>query len=267
MKHPQLHLNFLRRLALVALAALVLQGCATGQAANTRDPWEPFNRSVYNFNEGLDEALIKPVATAYQTVIPSPVRNGVTNFFDNISDVWSTVNNVLQLKPRESVEMMLRVGVNTTLGLGGVLDVASEMRLNRHREDFGQTLGYWGIQTGPYVVLPVLGPSTLRDSLALTVDGQGDLVTRISDVPLRNSLYSLRAVDIRAGLLRAGQFLNDVALDKYSFTRDAYLQRRRGQVREETSLVPERFDLPEEPALATAAQGKDALPQVNKTSP
>ena len=228
---------------LVVVLLALLQGCAAVPNPTPRDPWEPFNRGVQRFNDTLDEAVVKPVAQAYQKVTPRPVRTGVNNFFGNIADAWSFVNNVLQLKPLESVESVMRVGVNTIFGLGGVLDVASEMQIEKHREDFGQTLGYWGVPTGPYVVLPVLGPSTVRDSLALVVDSQGELVSRVADVSLRNSLFALRAVDLRAGLLRAGSFLDDAALDKYSFTRDAYLQRRRGLVKEEISLIEERYDL------------------------
>jgi phospholipid-binding lipoprotein MlaA len=231
--------------------------------ANPRDPWEPFNRNIASFNDGLDDAVVKPVATAYQHVTPQIMRTGVNNFFGNISDVWSLVNNVLQLKPAESVETLFRVGVNTTLGLVGLIDVASELRLERHTEDFGQTLGYWGMPAGPYVVLPLLGPSTLRDSLSLPVDAKGNLVGRVDDVALRNSLITLRLVDVRANLLSAGRLLDAAALDKYSFTRDAYLQRRRGLVKEQNSGVDtdeERYDLP-------APVNPEASPAGTKESP
>ena len=234
-------------LSFVALVLAVLQGCAMSPNANPRDPWEPFNRNIASFNDGIDEAVVKPVATAYQHVTPQIMRTGVSNFFGNIADVWSLVNNVLQLKPAESVETLFRVGVNTTIGLVGLIDVASELRLERHTEDFGQTLGYWGMPAGPYVVLPLLGPSTLRDSLSLPVDSKGNLVGRVDDVALRNSLITLRLVDVRANLLNAGRLLDAAALDKYSFTREAYLQRRRGLIKEQTTDVnseDERYDLP-----------------------
>jgi len=230
----------------VALVLAVLQGCAMSPNANPRDPWEPFNRNMSSFNDGLDEAVVKPVATAYQNVTPQIMRTGVTNFFGNIGDVWSFVNNVLQLKPAESAETFFRVGVNSTIGLFGLIDVASELRLQKHSEDFGQTLGYWGMSTGPYVVLPLFGPSTLRDSLALPVDAKGNLIGHVDDVALRNSLITLRLVDARANFLRAGKLLEAAALDKYSFTRDAYLQRRRGLIRPQESEVnweEERYDL------------------------
>lgn len=231
------------------LALALLQGCAIGP--NPRDPFEPFNRSVTRFNDGLDEAIVKPVAQAYQNTVPSPVRTGVNNFFGNLSDVWSFVNNVLQAKPQEAVDSFMRVSVNTLIGLGGVLDWATPMGIERHSEDFGKTLGRWGVATGPYLVLPVLGPSTVRDAAARVVDAQGDLVMQIDNVPVRNSLYGLRAVDLRAGLLRAGEVLDQAALDKYSFTRDAYLQRR-GVVIDTNGDTEERYDLPEAPSPAPA---------------
>lgn len=241
------------------LGAALLAGCAISPSALPHDPWEPFNRGVTNFNDGLDAAVLKPVATAYQRLTPPLVRQGVGNFFANISDVWSLVNNVLQLKPKESVETLFRVGVNTTLGLGGLLDVATELRLQRHREDFGQTLGFWGVPTGPYVVLPLFGPSTLRDSLAMPVDWQIDPVGQVNQRAVRNSLTTLRIVDARADFLQVGNLLDDAAIDKYSFTRDAFLQRRRGLALEGklgNDEPQERFDLPEpEPSLSPSDAG------------
>lgn len=259
-------------MGVVALVLAVLQGCAMSPNANPRDPWEPFNRGVYSFNDGLDEAVVKPVATAYQFVTPQIMRTGVTNFFGNIGDVWSFVNNVLQLKPAESAETFFRVGVNTTIGLFGLIDVASELRLEKHTEDFGQTLGYWGVPAGPYVVLPLFGPSTVRDSLALPVDAKGNLIGHVDDVSLRNSLITLRLVDARANFLRAGRLLDAAALDKYSFTRDAYLQRRRGLIREQKSEVnweEERYDLPApaQDAGSPAPSSQEVLPSGTKTSP
>jgi len=255
----------------IALVLAVLQGCAMSPNANPRDPWEPFNRNVSNFNEGLDQAVLKPVATAYQNVTPQIMRTGVNNFFGNISDVWSLVNNVLQLKPAESVETLFRVGVNTTIGLIGLIDVASDLKLQKHTEDFGQTLGFWGMPTGPYVVLPLLGPSTLRDSLALPVDAKGNLVSHLDDVALRNSLIALRLVDRRASLLRAGELLDAAALDKYSFTRDAYLQRRRARIfgpRTDVILDEERYDLPAvQESVSPAPKNQDAFPSGNKATP
>jgi len=224
--------GFLHRssLALSFLALLALTGCATGPNANPRDPLEPFNRGVYHLNDAVDRAVLKPVATAYRDVLPSPIRTGVNNFFGNLQDAWSAVNSALQLKGEAAGNNLVRFGVNTFLGLGGVLDIASEMRIERHTEDFGQTLGYWGVGAGPYIVLPLLGPSTVRDTAALPVDAQGNLVSGISDVATRNSATALNLLDRRARLLDATQLLDQVALDPYTFTRDAHLQRRRNSV-------------------------------------
>ena len=224
--------NFARRCAFGAMCItlLVLGGCASGQTANPRDPLEPFNRGVYQFNDAVDRAVIKPVATAYRDVLPSPIRTGVNNFFNNLQDAWSFVNNTLQLKPEGAGNSLVRFGVNTVFGLGGVLDIATEMKIERYTEDFGQTLGYWGVGAGPYLVLPLLGPSTLRDTAALPVDAQGNLLSGVSDVPARNSATAVSLLDRRARLLGATDMLDQVALDPYTFTRDAFLQRRRNQV-------------------------------------
>jgi phospholipid-binding lipoprotein MlaA len=178
----------------------------------------------------VDDAVLKPVATAYKGVTPPVVRTGVGHFFGNLGDVWSFVNNVLQAKPEASLSSFWRVVVNTTMGLGGVLDPATDMRLTRYSEDFGQTLGYWGMPAGPYLVLPLAGPSTLRDTAALPVDWYGYPLTHVSDVPVRNTLTVVRFVDTRARLLGATDLLEQGALDPYSFQRDVFLQMRRNQV-------------------------------------
>ncbi len=216
--------------AFLGLGLLALAGCATGPNANPKDPLEPLNRGVYQFNDVVDRAVLKPVATAYRDVIPSPLRTGVANFFSNAQDGWSIVNNVLQLKAEATGNSLMRFLVNSLLGFGGVLDIASEMRIERHTEDFGQTLGHWGVAAGPYLMLPLLGPSTLRDAVALPVDGQGDLAVSVGDVPTRNSLITLNLVNQRERLLDASAMLDRVALDPYSFVRDAFLQRRQNEV-------------------------------------
>jgi phospholipid-binding lipoprotein MlaA len=212
------------------LLLLLLTGCATGPNANPRDPLEPFNRGVYKFNDAVDTAVLKPVATAYQDVVPKLVRRGVSNFFANLQDAWSVVNNALQLKGVAAGDSLARFGVNTFIGIGGIFDVATDLNIERHTKDFGHTLGYWGVPPGPYLVLPLLGPSSLRETVALPVDVQGDIVAGINDVPTRNTLTVVRVVDQRAQLLKASQMLDEVALDKYTFTRDAYLQRRRNTI-------------------------------------
>ena len=210
----------------LALFVLMLSGCATGPNANPRDPLEPFNRGVYQFNDAVDRAVVKPAATIYRDVLPSPVRTGVTNFFANLQDAWSFVNNSLQLKGEAAGNSLVRFGVNTFLGFGGVLDIASEMQVERKTEDFGQTLGYWGVGAGPYLILPLLGPSTLRDTAASPVNAYGNFVAGIDDTATRNVLTTLNLLNQRSRLLQASSLLDQVALDPYTFTRDAFLQRR-----------------------------------------
>ncbi|WP_294370550.1 VacJ family lipoprotein [Pseudacidovorax sp.] len=203
---------------------------APADLRNPADPFEPFNRRMFRFNKALDDAVLKPVATTYRDVLPSMVRSGVTNFFNNLGDIWNFANNVLQLKAQNSAETFMRLNVNTVFGLGGILDVASDLGIERHSADFGQTLGYWGVPSGPYLMLPLLGPSTVRDTAALPIDWQGDPVPSIDDKTVRWSLTGLWLVDRRARLLRTTSLLEDAALDPYSFSRDAYLQRRRAEV-------------------------------------
>jgi phospholipid-binding lipoprotein MlaA len=232
MKFPfRSSLQALMRWLVILSLGLLAVGCASIPGPNPRDPLEPMNRQVTRFNDGLDSILLKPAATAYQKAVPSLVRTGVTNFFGNLGDVWYFVNSVLQFRLQEAEENFARVHINTFFGLGGIFDVASELNIERHREDFGQTLGRWGMPEGPYLVLPFFGPSTVRDGLALWVDFQGDLVWVLpTSIANRNVLYAVRTVDKRANLLRVGSVIDEAALDKYTFTREAYLQRRRSEV-------------------------------------
>lgn len=259
----------MRRLALLVAAAwlVLLTGCATtagsGAGAGARngapqiDPWERWNRRVYTFNEKLDVAVLKPAATTYTKVVPAPVRRGVNNFFGNVSDVWSALNNFLQGKFANGLQDVVRVGTNTLFGLGGFLDVASEFGADRQGEDLGQTLGRWGMAPGPYVVWPVLGPSTLRDSIALPLDVQVSPALAMQHNAAKAATAGLQAVNQRANLLGASGMLNDIALDKYVFLRDAYLQRRRSLVYDGD---PPQEDEPEddEPAAAPAAAAASA---------
>jgi phospholipid-binding lipoprotein MlaA len=237
-----------------AMLLLVLAGCASGPV-NPRDPFEAFNRKSLQFNEGVDAIVLKPVATVYRQHVPPLVRTGVSNFFGNMSDVWSFVNSALQFKFQNAAENFMRVNVNTFFGLGGILDIASDLNIERHREDFGQTLGRWGVPAGPFVMLPLLGPSTLRDSLSLTIDRRGDLVHYVEPWNDRYSLYTLRAVDKRSNLLRVGTVLEEAALDKYTFIRDSHLQRRRAEI-----FDADAPDTPAEPAAAPASGGTDGQP-------
>ena len=224
---PQAALRFK---AVLFAAVLALSACASGPNANPQDPLEPFNRNMHRFNATVDDMVLRPVATVYSQVTPDLVRTGVNNFFENIRDVWSFVNAALQLRPREASENFMRFNVNTVFGLFGVLDVASEMGIERTRLDFGQTLGRWGVPPGPYLVLPLLGPSSLRDAAGFSIEARGDLIQGLEPVSMRNSLITLRAVETRANLLRATSMLAGAALDPYSFTRDVYLRRRASQI-------------------------------------
>lgn len=220
----------------LALAAASLAGCASvpeGRQTDARDPFEGFNRSVYQFNDTVDRAVLKPVAQGYVDVVPSPVRSCVRNMFNNVGDVWSAINSVLQNRAPDGINSGFRFLFNSTVGVLGCFDVASANGLPRNKADFGQTMGVWGVGPGPYVVLPFLGPSTVRDTGGFAVDLLGDpmAISGIDNVPLRNSTYGLKVVNIRANLLEAGNLLNDIALDPYTFTRDAYLQRRASLIR------------------------------------
>lgn len=223
-------LRHARRLLSAGIVLMACYGCASVPNPDLRDPFEPFNRGVNAFNEGLDEAVFKPVATVYKEVTPPLVRTGVGNFLGNLDDAWSFVNSLLQGKLRHALDNFFRFGVNTTFGLFGVLDVAGEMQIARHSEDFGQTLGAWGFGPGPYLVLPFFGPSTFRDALALPVDSNGNIISHVDPITSRNSLRVLNVIDTRARLLGFSASLDEVAFDKYSFTRDAFLQRRRNAV-------------------------------------
>lgn len=230
-KDPDVRQAFARRITRLALGAAVaglLGGCAT--QGNPKDPIEGFNRAMFAFNEGLDKAVIRPAAQGYEFVLPQPIRTGVGNFFSNIADVLIGVNNLLQGKPAEAVNDEARFLVNTTIGLLGVLDVASTMGLEKHDEDFGQTFGRWGVGDGAYVVVPFFGPRTARDTVGLAFDIYTDPVANIHDVPVRNSLLATRVVSNRAELLKADKVIEEAALDKYSYVRDAYLQRRRSLI-------------------------------------
>ncbi|HEY0954343.1 MAG TPA: VacJ family lipoprotein [Roseateles sp.] len=233
--------RWMRSLMLFMLVA-GLAGCQTVKGVGTRveravdkvmgskgqrmDPWENWNRKVFAFNEKLDEHVLKPVATAYAELVPSPVRTGIDNFFGNIGDAWSAVNLMLQGRFKAGVEQGMRFAVNSTLGLAGVLDIATEAGLEKNSQDFGKTLGKWGMGTGAYVVWPVFGPSSVRDSLALPVDWKASPAVIFDEGSKKTGITVLNAINSRANFLRAGQMLEGIALDKYTFYRDAYLQRR-----------------------------------------
>ena len=222
--------------SLILFFAVLMVGCASvpaGEQPSARDPWEPLNRSVFEFNEGLDAYVLKPVVTGYRFILPEFVRDGIYNVFSNYKDIYTALNNVLQGKPSYAFNDLMRVVVNTTMGLGGLIDLATPGGLEKHNEDFGQTLGVWGVPSGPYVVLPFFGPSSVRDTFGTVADIQTDyLFQYIDDVGLRNGITALRVVNARNTYFEAGDLLDGAAIDKYSFMRDAYIQRREYQINE-----------------------------------
>jgi phospholipid-binding lipoprotein MlaA len=224
-----------RQCALLCIAS-ALVGCASipaGVQPSPQDPWESFNRSVFEFNEGLDAYVLKPVVAGYRFVLPEFVRDGVYNFFSNYSDIYTALHNLLQGKPADAFNDFMRVVVNTTMGLGGLLDLATPGGLEKHKEDWGQTLGVWGVPAGPYAVLPFFGPSSVRDTFGTAADLESDyLFSYVKNIGLRNSITGLRVVNARNTYYEAGDLLDGAAIDKYSFVRDAYIQRRQYQIHE-----------------------------------
>lgn len=213
-----------------ACLALALGGCATGPEADPRDPLEPWNRTVYGFNDKVDQVVARPVATAYRRVVPGEIRDRVRNFFANLADPFIGVNSFLQGKVEDGITDWARFIFNSTFGIFGIHDVASEMGLEKHNEDFGQTFGRWGAGTGPYLVLPFLGSSNLRDGIGTAVDIYTYPLNYAEPERVRYSLWALRLTQTRADLLDASRILEEASLDKYTFQRDAYLQRRRSLV-------------------------------------
>jgi len=217
------------RLALAALIG-VLAGCASTGERDPRDPFEPLNRGIYRFNDTVDQAIARPVARGYVRVVPVEIRDRVRNFFGNIGDVFIGVNNFLQGKFEDGVSDWARVAFNSTVGLLGIHDIATDMGYEKHNEDFGQTFGRWGARPGPYLILPILGSSTVRDGIGTGIDLYVDPLTEVRPYHLEYGLVGLRLTQTRADLLDASRILEEAALDKYIFQRDAYLQRRRSLV-------------------------------------
>ncbi|AOK28541.1 ABC transporter [Burkholderia singularis] len=248
---------------LTLTAAAALSGCATVQTPTKGDPFEGFNRTMYKFNDTVDTYALKPVARGYQWAVPQPVRDSVTNFFSNIGDVYIAANNIVQLKIADGVGDIMRVVINTVFGVGGLFDVATLAKLPKHTNDFGITLGHYGVPSGPYLVLPFLGPSTVRDTAGLAVDYAGNPLTYVSPNSVSWGLFGLNLVNTRANLLGAGDVLDAAAIDKYSFVRNAYLQRRQLLIggNAPTDLpnygdqaLP-KYDMPDDGAAAAPAAG------------
>jgi phospholipid-binding lipoprotein MlaA len=216
---------------LALLVVILATGCATtGGEADERDPFEGFNRGVFKFNDALDNAVVRPVASTYRDWVHPEIRDRVRNFFANIAEPVIGVNNILQGKFEDGFLDFMRFAFNSTVGLFGLHDIATDMGYEKHDEDFGQTFGVWGFGSGPYLVLPFLGPSSIRDGAGVTANLFADPLTHVSPDALQISAYALRFIQVRSDLLDATRLLEEAALDRYVFLRDAYLQRRRNQV-------------------------------------
>jgi len=253
------------RLTIILIVLLpVLSGCATtSEFPDPRDPWEGFNRGMFTFNDDFDAAFAKPIARGYKAITPAPIDQGITNFFLNLADFNSAVNNLLQFKLQRSANDLGRLAVNSTVGILGFMDVASNMNLPRHGEDFGQTLGVWGVEPGPYLVLPFLGPSSARDAVGLIPDWY---IAPIRWIPVRDAvtwgMLGLWFIDRRADLLGASKVLQMAALDPYEFIRDAYLQKRLYDVYNGNPPLDsepfDEFDETDEPEEEPGAAGKES---------
>ena len=236
------------------LSLLFLGGCASTADRDPRDPLEPLNRKIYAFNDVVDENLARPVATAYRDLLHEEVRGRVRNFFSNIGDLWIGANDMMQGKFFDGFEDWMRFVFNSTIGLFGLHDVASDMGIEKRNEDFGQTLGRWGLPDGPYLVLPFFSSSSVRDASGFALDTYVDPVGEFRPIALRNSAIALRLVNTRADLLDASRILEQAALDRYVFQRDAYLQRRRNLVYDGSPPREKRETYDEEPAKEPAKE-------------
>ncbi len=228
----------------LAIAAAALAGCASVQTPTPGDPLESLNRGVFKFNDTVDTYALKPVAKGYQRVVPAPVRKSVTNFFSNVGDVYIAANELLQLKIADGVGDIMRVTINTIFGVGGLFDVATLAKLPKHSSDFGITLGHYGVPSGPYLVLPLLGPSTVRDAAGLVVDYYGNPLSYVEPSSVSWALYGVNLINTRANLLATTDVLQAAAIDKYSFVRGAYLQRRRFLISGGDGAAPPNYEQP-----------------------
>ncbi len=213
------------------LTSLLLTGCGTlnlSAYTQQKDPFESFNRGVYKFNDAVDQAVVKPIAKGYSSVMPERLKTMVNNFFSNLDDVVVTANDLLQFKFNQAASDGSRVIFNSTFGVFGLFNITD--RLEKHNEDFGQTLGYWGFPSGPFLMLPILGPSSIRDGSGLYADSYFSVISNTKDVPIRNSAWAAKGLNTRAGLLEQEKVLDDAIIDRYSFIRDAYLMRRQNLV-------------------------------------
>ncbi|MGF6740764.1 MlaA family lipoprotein [Paraburkholderia atlantica] len=259
----------LRNTALALTAAGLISGCATAPDRKPGDPFEPVNRAIFTFNDGVDRYIAVPVAKGYQKVTPQPLRTAVSNFFSNLGDLTNAANALLQLKITDATEDIMRFAFNSVFGIGGLLDWATPAGLPKHHQDFGLTLGHWGIPSGPYLVLPLFGPSTVRDSMGLVVDVKFNPLNYVEPAT-RNPLYVLQFVSTRSDLLGATSLLEQAALDKYSFVRDAYVQQRLARLRgtsNNPAPLPEYDDHGDTGPAAAPAAGAPAGGVPNYSDP
>ncbi|MFP3569238.1 VacJ family lipoprotein [Paraburkholderia sp. SIMBA_030] len=262
------------QVATLAVAAATLAGCTTVQTPTKGDPLEGLNRTIFTVNDKLDQYALKPVAKGYVRVTPQPVRDSVTNFFSNIGDVYIAANNLLQLKITDGVEDIMRIVINTVFGVGGLFDVATLAKLPKHDNDLGLTLGHYGVPAGPYLVLPLFGPSTVRDAVGSIGNYYVNPLSYIDPPGLSWALYGLNVINTRANLLNASDVLEGAALDKYSFVRNAYLQRRQyllsdGKQAQALPNYGEEAPLPkyEDVEGGAAAAGTQGAPAKAATAP
>jgi len=234
------------------VSLLALAGCATVTNPTPGDPFESANRTVFKFNDAVDHAVLKPVAQGYNWLLPQFARTVVTNFFGNFGDAYTMVNDYLQGKGTDGTEDLMRVAMNTVFGVGGLFDFASQAGLPKHTQDFGLTLGHYGVQQGPYLVIPLLGPSTVRDGAGLVVDYFADPIGYIDPTWVATTLYGVRLINTRASLIGASDLVSDAALDKYSFVRGGYLQRRQFEIDGGSSAAPVYQDVGEPTGAAVA---------------
>jgi phospholipid-binding lipoprotein MlaA len=247
---------------LLFLATTTLTGCANIADPNPADPFESFNRGVFNFNDSIDKAALKPLAQSYDTAMPAVGKTLIRNFFSNLDDVVVTANDLLQLKFKQAFSDGSRVVFNSTFGMLGLIDVTS--RLEKHNEDFGQTLGFWGVPSGPYLMLPLLGPSSLRDATGLAVDTVPSQMKQINPISTRGAAYTVKAIDSRSRYLSAEKFLDEAGLDRYDFLRSAYLERRQSLVYDgeppRKKFEEEDFDTPGDTPTAAPAPTTSITP-------
>lgn len=252
----------LRTLTAALAAAALLAGCASPSTRTPGDPLEPMNRVVFKVNDTIDRTIAVPVAKGYQKVTPHPLRTAISNFFSNLGDLNTLANDLLQLRITDATEDLIRFAMNTTFGIGGLIDFATPARLPKHHQDFGLTLGRWGIPSGPYLVLPIFGPSSFRDGVGLAVDTRfSPMIYAPTDA--KRPLYALQFVSARSDMLGATNILEQAALDKYSFVRDAYTQQRRSALGADTSTppaLPNYGDDQESAAPAAPGAASEAAP-------